>query len=383
MRDKYQKIIFTLILIFTFTGCYQIVQPVKQHKYSPLHTAVRMGQLDSVKLLINSSNLNIIDSYGDTPLIDAVRNNSIQISKILICHGADLNVTDANNYTLLDMALRNNNNEMIKILTSPTDNLICHNKIKKEISLPIQIATTTEASTKQVTEIKKPIETPEKEIIQEEKETISHNEDNNDTEIIKETIIDETLTVEELNAYIDDDKDIKEIDLDEEYKEKSKKEIKDDNLNKNTLIEKLFLISLDNEISFNSKELTFVFSTSSDLTNSFKNRLAAFIPQLLDAINKHKNSIKEIKIKSYTSSEFRSQSTVIGKFMANKRIAQRRSAEINTYISKISSMFDLDTRWIEKYFVSYGMGSTNVIRDEDGNENTIKSRRTEFEIILN
>ena len=372
MKDKNLKIILlSLLSIIILTGCYQIT-PAKPHKYSALHTAVRLGQSDIVKSLVNNKDLNIKDAYGDTPLVDSIRNNSTIISKILICNGADINITDSNNYSLIDLATRNGNIEIINILKNPNNKTLCEDKIivKKDIVIITKEKNTTIQDTNN--------SIIKMDVIQKEKSSIKENKDVK----IEDEKFNETLTVEELNSYINDDKEIKEVDVDAKFEDKPISEkIKIKNKN-DSLANKLSLITLDNSIKFNKDELIFLFSESSSLDNDFRNKLAIFIPQLIDAINSEKDIIKEIRIKNYTSSEFRSKRTTMDKFIANTKVSQRRASDINKYIINISNIFDLDTVWIENNFVSYGMSSQNTIRDIDGNEDKIKSRRTEFEIVL-
>jgi ankyrin repeat protein len=135
MKDN----IFLLSLIgFLFIGCNNdIIQLEKkeQFKYSPLHTAVRLNNLEHVKLLINDKDLNISDPYGDSPLMDALRNNNTEIAHFLICNGADISFLDKNSYSPMDIAVRNNNTQLVRLLNSNDINLYCGNSfLKKELS---------------------------------------------------------------------------------------------------------------------------------------------------------------------------------------------------------------------------------------------------------
>jgi len=308
MKDN--KIYLTvLITLSLFTGC---VQTSKNYKYSPLHNAVMLNQFQNVKILLPDSNINELDSFKESPIVDAIRNNSSEISKILICNGADLNITDSNNNTLIDLAISNNNTEILELLKNPTSPTLCTGyRYKKQEIKPI---------------IKK--------------------------------------------DYISINKEIKEINLVKKF----------DKINKNknnNLIEDLSKIKLSNKDSFNKEELTYKFTNSGDLNDDFKNRLNDFKVAFIKILKKYNNKIENVNIKNYTSSEFRSRKTVIGKFMANSKISQTRANKIVNMLSN-----NLDSIELKNKIKPLGMSSQNLIKNSDGSENNIKSRRTEIEIVL-
>jgi ankyrin repeat protein len=65
-----------------------------------LHYAVQLRNLDVVSALLDSacilSILNVFDDTSATPLITAVKNDALEIAKILIDKGADINAHDEN-----------------------------------------------------------------------------------------------------------------------------------------------------------------------------------------------------------------------------------------------------------------------------------------------
>lgn len=63
--------------------------------HTPLHLAVMMNEYKIVKFLIkNGANIDTIDTFGDSALIDSVRNRKDNISKLLICNNANTNIKD-------------------------------------------------------------------------------------------------------------------------------------------------------------------------------------------------------------------------------------------------------------------------------------------------
>ena len=69
------------------------------------------------KLLIKyKANLDVTDSYGNTPLVNAVQNNNIEMVKALIEAGADKNKADQAGTTPLELAKRNFYSDIEKLL---------------------------------------------------------------------------------------------------------------------------------------------------------------------------------------------------------------------------------------------------------------------------
>ena len=319
MKDKIMTLSILLIFVFLFTGC---IQNIKNHKYSPLHKAVRLAQIENVKLLVaTSSKINELDNFKESAIIDSFRNNTSEISKILICNGADLNIVDSNNNTLVDLAISNNNNELLKFLKNPNFSVKCvkYRFIAKPLKSKIK-----EAAIK--VEVKK-----------------DHTLDNTE--------------IKEVNL-------VKKFDLIE----------KDSNTD---LIDALSNIHLSNNDTFDKENLTFKFSNSGNLNNNFRNRLKVFSEDFLFILEKHIDKIEEVNLKNYTSSEFRSRRTVIGKFMANIQISQQRAEKIKQIIIKKTT-----NKKVKDKLLPIGMSSQNTIKNDDGTENSILSRRTEIEIVL-
>lgn len=269
------NIVFLLLMGLIFNACEKIeLEPklngAKEFKYSPLHIAVRLNNLDNVKRLLNDKDLNKKDPYEDTPLLDAVRNNNTQISKLLICNGADINIKDKNNYTPLDIAVRNDNTHLVRILNNKNIPSLCGNTfLKKELAL---------------------------------------------------------LT--------------------------------------------------DENITFIKDSLSFNFYGESKLSDRFKENLSSFIPRLFNTLEKQKNIIEEIQIKSHTSSMAKNQSTIIGSYIENKKNSTRNANNIHSYLNTLKVNKELLA-----LLKAYGMSSSETI-EINGKEDKVKSFRTEIKIIL-
>lgn len=92
-------------------------------KTSELFDAVYSGDIDSLKICIDSgADVNAINSFGDTPLIEAIASdnakNRVAIIKLLIEHGADPDFKGEENCGVLFQAILNKDPEVMEILLS-------------------------------------------------------------------------------------------------------------------------------------------------------------------------------------------------------------------------------------------------------------------------
>ncbi len=67
-------------------------------------------------ILQYGTDVNQLDEYGFTPLIEAAIANNIEIAKMIISFGADTNLTDSTGGTALHWASENNNQEFCRLL---------------------------------------------------------------------------------------------------------------------------------------------------------------------------------------------------------------------------------------------------------------------------
>lgn len=86
--------------------------------------------LPKIKELIKDypdMDINIKNTRGDTPLIDAIRNSTYQIFNFLIDSGADINMTDNYGNTPLMLCARNKRDEAVEILINSGANINAQN----------------------------------------------------------------------------------------------------------------------------------------------------------------------------------------------------------------------------------------------------------------
>lgn len=90
---------------------------------TPLMLAVKNNNIEVVKLLISKgADVNAIDEFGRSALFFAVSKDNIAIAKILINNGADVNIESKLNQTALMLAIDKNNKDMINLLTNGDKN---------------------------------------------------------------------------------------------------------------------------------------------------------------------------------------------------------------------------------------------------------------------
>jgi len=156
--------------------------------------------------------------------------------------------------------------------------------------------------------------------------------------------------------------------------------------------------SLDNEFkddyekwsaSLNKDTLTFSFakpsvlfkSGSTYLQTKFKHILDDFFPRYVKILLKHKEDIKNIMIEGHSSSEYGLGKDDEEKYQFNLKLSQGRADEVLKYASNIPNDTNVDNiMWIVTTFKAQGMSSSQLVLNEDGTENKVKSRRVDFTI---
>jgi len=88
-----------------------------------LADAILQEDIDNIRQLLNyGEDVNQIDEYGFTPLIEAAIVDNIEISKFLLSQGADPNKQDVTGGTALQWAVENNNKSLCTLLLNHSAN---------------------------------------------------------------------------------------------------------------------------------------------------------------------------------------------------------------------------------------------------------------------
>jgi ankyrin repeat protein len=102
--SKILPIILIVVLMFVIR---EYLSRYRYRKYCRLHEAARTGDLKTVRRLLDEGYAtNFLDtSFGLTPLHYAIRNNHLEIAKLLIEHGARLADPSIQGITPLEWSL--------------------------------------------------------------------------------------------------------------------------------------------------------------------------------------------------------------------------------------------------------------------------------------
>ncbi len=311
-----------------------------------LHDAVRAKDAELVKKLISDgAKIDLKDIYGYTPLHIAVRLKEFEISKLLIENGAQVNTLDNYKDTPLLDSTRNDYTEISKLL-------ICKGAYRNV------------ADAHDMTPL--------------------HNSTKNNNEMISEMLRSADLDpyckpqVEEVEEKVEETKapaDVQEAPAFVGLYEALTEEFKDDFEPWNAELTK-------DELLFRFKNPSALFEVGkSELNEKFTNILGDFFPRYLKIMESYKDEIAEVRIEGHTSSEYKAAKNDEQRYALNKKLSQERADAVRDYsVAKGSLIEDVDAKWVEDTFKSYGMSYDNPILDESGIENASASRRVEFRI---
>jgi hypothetical protein len=86
-------------------------------RLTTLAKAILFGELADVnRFIVHGANVNDMDEYGYSPLIEAILVNKLDIIKLLLEHGAEVTATDPRGHTSLHWAVENSNLEICELL---------------------------------------------------------------------------------------------------------------------------------------------------------------------------------------------------------------------------------------------------------------------------
>ena len=90
-----------------------------------LFDAVKKGELEKVERLIknNSTKVDVMNNFGETPLMIATMNGNYEMAKLLINSGANVNFKDCAGWSLLFRAINNHRKEIVELLINSGANL--------------------------------------------------------------------------------------------------------------------------------------------------------------------------------------------------------------------------------------------------------------------
>ena len=146
----------------------------------------------------------------------------------------------------------------------------------------------------------------------------------------------------------------------------------------------LEIIPNENLIRFNAPDVMFS-QSNFKLNDRFKFIINSFFPRYVKVLSKFGTLISEIRIEGHTSSEWKN-TTYDKAYIKNMVLSQERTISVLNESLNSLTKFNLskkEIKWAFDKVSASGLSSRSIIKNSDGSENSVKSRRVEFRYVLN
>ena len=143
---------------------------------------------------------------------------------------------------------------------------------------------------------------------------------------------------------------------------------------------KKWVAEIDKEtLTISFREPKIQFSTgSSEVKSEFKNILNNFYPRYLNVLWDFREDIEELRIEGHTSTRWQKALTVDEAYIKNMGLSQDRSKNVLIYILGLN--LGSNKIWAKDKIVANGMSFSKLLLKENGDEDAIRSQRTEFRV---
>lgn len=143
---------------------------------------------------------------------------------------------------------------------------------------------------------------------------------------------------------------------------------------------KKWVAEIDKEtLTISFREPKIQFSTgSSEVKSEFKNILNNFYPRYLNVLWDFREDIEELRIEGHTSTRWQKALTVDEAYIKNMGLSQDRSKNVLIYILGLN--LGSNKVWAKEKIVANGMSFSKLLLKENGDEDAIRSQRTEFRV---
>ena len=141
-----------------------------------------------------------------------------------------------------------------------------------------------------------------------------------------------------------------------------------------------WVAEIDREtLTVSFREPKIQFSTgSSEVKSEFKNILNDFYPRYLDVLWDFKNDIDELRIEGHTSTTWQRAISIDDAYIKNMSLSQDRSKNVLIHILGLN--LGSNKNWAKDKIIANGMSSSKLLLKENGDEDKIRSQRTEFRV---
>jgi len=146
----------------------------------------------------------------------------------------------------------------------------------------------------------------------------------------------------------------------------------------------LEIIPEENLIRFNAPDVMFS-QSNYKLNDRFKTIINSFFPRYVKVLSKFGSLISEIRIEGHTSSEWKDVSQDRA-YIKNMVLSQERTISVlNESLNSLAKfkLSEKEINWAFDKVSASGLSSRSIIKNFDGSENSVKSRRVEFRYVLN
>ena len=160
--------------------------------------------------------------------------------------------------------------------------------------------------------------------------------------------------------------------LEEEFTDEEKKEWQ------------LEIIPEENLIRFNAPDVMFS-QSNYKLNDRFKTIINSFFPRYVKVLSKFGSLVSEIRIEGHTSSEWKDVSEDKA-YIKNMVLSQERTISVlNESLNSLVKfkLSEKEIKWAFDKVSASGLSSRSIIKNFDGSEDSVKSRRVEFRYVLN
>ena len=137
-------------------------------------------------------------------------------------------------------------------------------------------------------------------------------------------------------------------------------------------------IDTDATVSFNGYNLVQFKQGSSEIEDKFKTIIDDFFPRYVSVIKKYDSDIRRLRIEGHTSSEWGRYDSEDDKYLNNLNLSQKRAFNVLRHC--LNTLWSSQKKWIKKKLGSEGLSSSQIVKDNLGNEDKKRSRRTVFKI---
>jgi len=134
-------------------------------------------------------------------------------------------------------------------------------------------------------------------------------------------------------------------------------------------------------ITFNAPNIQFS-TNQTEIKREYKKVLYDFFPRYLKVLMQYNNDINEVRIEGHTDSKWFDAKSDTHAYFKNMALSQGRSRAVLEYVYTLGAVAQYE-EWMKQNIAAVGFSSAKIIKNKDGKENKVASRRVSFRVITN